>query len=485
MPSATVPLSRARPSCAVAATLLACIVAGMPAARAAGPADPFDSEQLHAQAPGTSTYGSIVAPCTAKPGSAPLTLTEVVDYALCNNPQTRLAWANARAQAAAVGVAESAYLPSLSLNAERSRNSIDDAGVAYYQKSASLGVSYLIYDFGGRAANLESARQVMTAVAATQDAALQSVFLAAVQAYYQSYATRAAVDAAAEAERAASESLKAATARHRIGTATSADELQAQTAAAQATLTRIQAEGNARTALGILANAMGLDAQETPALVPPTEAAPDADFERNLDTLIAAAKRTRPDLMAAEAQVAAARADIDAARAAGRPSIAVSASQGYSNPALNGSARNGSIGVTLTVPLFTGFATTYRVRGAEAQLAARTAQRDQLSRQVSLDVWRSYYALTTALQSVRASGDLLASATASEGVARGRYKAGAGSILDLLSAQSALASARLQNIQALFDWRIAKAALAQAMGQLDFDLVEANVPPATMRRDPP
>ena len=79
-----------------------------------------------------------------------------------------------------------------------------------------------------------------------------------------------------EAERAATESFKAAEARYRIGTGTPADRLQALTAAAQATLTRIQAEGNARSAIGTLANAMGLDAQAAPPLAPPAETRPDA-----------------------------------------------------------------------------------------------------------------------------------------------------------------------------------------------------------------
>ena len=138
-----------------------------------------------------------------------------------------------------------------------------------------------------------------------------------------------------------------------------------------------------------------------------------------------------------------------------------------------GTTRGSSVGVTLSIPLFTGFNTTYRVRNAEAQAEAKAAQRDLLARQVSLDVWRSYYALTTSMESVRASADLLASAEASEKVATGRYKAGVGGILDLLNAQSALAGARQQNIQAQYNWRIARAALAQAMGQIGFDRIEA------------
>ena len=456
------------------------------AVQAAGLNDPFDSNALYAAGPGDSIGGRLKAPCRATEPSAPLTLIEVIDHALCNNPQTRLAWANARAQAAQVGIAESAYLPTLSATAGRSRNTSDSGtSITYSQTSVALSASYLLYDFGGRAATLDNARQLMAALGATQDATLQAVFFAAVQAYFQWYSAEAAVGAARESEYASRESLKAAEARYRIGSGTPADRLQAQTAASQATLTRIQAEGNARTALGVLANAMGREAQHAPALAPPQDAVPDAAFEGNLGELIAAAKRARPDLIAAEAQVKAAQAGIDVARATGLPNISLNAGNNYSSDlGFGGAARGTSIGVSLSIPLFSGFNTTYRVRGAEAQLEAKSALREQLAKQVSLDVWRSYYALTTSIESVRASADLVASAEASEKVAPGRYKAGVGGILDLLNAQSALASARQQNIQALYNWRIAKAALAQSMGQLGFDQVES-APTPSKKANPP
>jgi len=94
----------------------------------------------------------------------------------------------------------------------------------------ALTLSYLLYDFGARSANLESARQLLAAASATQDSTVQAVFLVAVQAYYQAQATNAALDAAIESERAAKESFAAAEARYKAGSATPADKLQAQTA---------------------------------------------------------------------------------------------------------------------------------------------------------------------------------------------------------------------------------------------------------------
>jgi outer membrane protein TolC len=79
-------------------------------------------------------------------------------------------------------------------------------------------------------------------------------------------------------------------------------------------------------------------------------------------------------------------------------------------------------------------------------------------------VWTSYYAHQTATRRLDTSKDLLASAEQSERVAFARYKEGVGTILDLLVAQSALASARATEIQARTDWWVALARLARDTG---------------------
>jgi outer membrane protein TolC len=131
------------------------------------------------------------------------------------------------------------------------------------------------------------------------------------------------------------------------------------------------------------------------------------------------------------------------------------------------------LSVKLNVPLYSGYAATNRIRAAEAQVETRRAQRDRLQKQVALDVWNSYQNLQTASQSLRSTADLVNSAEQSEHAATARYKAGAGNLLDVLVAQSALASARQQRVQAAYNWNIYRATLAQSMGMLDTKLLTA------------
>ena len=100
------------------AALLIAVVPGL----ADASIDPFDTEFSLQPPPGFTQNGaSDFQPCRPPPAGVPLSLLAVVDAALCANPQTREVWANARVQAALVGVAKSAYLPSINANASLGR----------------------------------------------------------------------------------------------------------------------------------------------------------------------------------------------------------------------------------------------------------------------------------------------------------------------------------------------------------------------------
>lgn len=430
-------------------------------------------------------YQSPDAPCTGQLSATdlaqPLTLAEVANASLCNNPQTSEVWASARVQAAQLGIAKSAYLPTLADNIGSNLSVLHPESATRSNPnlnlSNSLVASYLLYDFGNRNANLESARQLLLSASASQNSTVQSVLLAATVAFYQVQAKIAAVDAALEAERASSESFKAAEARYNAGVATPADKLQAQTAYAQLTLARITNEGSLQTAYGSLANVMGFPANQQIRVVSNT-ATPAANILSDVNLLIEQASARRPDLIASEAQLKAAQASIDASKAAAKPTISVSMSNNLQDGSSLATSNNSTLGLTVAIPLFNGYAPTYRIRAAEATADLRAAQRDRLRLQISLDVWTAYQNLRTALQSVSAAEVLQASAEQSYKVALGRYKAGVGNIIDTLNAQSALANAQQQKIQAALNANITRATLAQAMGTLDHAMIQS-LPSAT------
>jgi TolC family type I secretion outer membrane protein len=452
---------------------LGCLLLAGAGSLAAQDRDPWQTAPLRPATPSTFWEGASV-PCAPQPVVPdPLQLADAIDLALCHNPQTRQSWADAKVQAAQLGIARADYLPNLdaALRAQRTevRNTPAEGGVSDYD--ASLSFNYLLFDFGGRSAGVALARESLLAANWSHNNTLQTVTLNAVQGYYQLYATQEAVQSALATEKAGAASLEAARARLKAGNATRADVLQAQTAFSQAQFDRTQAEGDAAAASGILANALGLSASQPLRIAPPPDLEAQQVAERAVDDLIETAKRMRPDLTAAQAQVRAAQSNITVQRSAALPSVSAFGSLGATQSSPGSDPRSGVIGLQVNIPLFTGYRNSYRVLQAREQLESQAASRDRLSRDVELDVWRAYQDLRTQRQSLDTSEDLLASADESYKVALARYRAGVGTITDLLNAQSALADAQVQRIRARYQWNLAKANLAKAIGVLQPDLL--------------
>jgi outer membrane protein TolC len=99
-------------------------------------------------------------------------------------------------------------------------------------------------------------------------------------------------------------------------------------------------------------------------------------------------------------------------------------------------------------------------------LAGQEANADQVRLTVSLDVWNAYYALDSANQQLGATANLTKTAQSNQDVALGRYQSGVGTILDVLTAQTAAANARQLRINAELSWKVARAQLALALGRL-------------------
>src|SRR5712671_6359747 len=97
------------------------------------------------------------------------TLAELIDIAESHDPQTRIAWDQARDAALATGVARSAFLPELTASViggfqsghqEKSLAGGQVSGASTVTGSISaISLNWLLFDFGGRAATLDIAKQ--------------------------------------------------------------------------------------------------------------------------------------------------------------------------------------------------------------------------------------------------------------------------------------------------------------------------------------
>jgi len=401
-----------------------------------------------------------------------LTLAEIVDVGLRNNPTTRLAWANAQAAASVYGAERGAWLPTIDaeVTASRLKTTASQGRTAVEQSvlAPSVTLNYLLFDFGGRTGRVAGARQQLLAASFVHNAAIQDVVLQIQVGYFRYLANRALLEAQRTTVEEARTNLTAAEERRRVGLATIADVLQARTAASQAQLDFQTIEGNVQTTRGALALALGLPANLPYDVDSTAAAAPVAPLADSVNAIIATALQGRPDLAASRAEVEAARAGISEARGALLPSLGFIATGGrtYATTIPDG-ADSYSLSLGLSIPLFSGFARQHDLRAAEFEAEAARARTESLRQEVVFQVFSAYYGLQTATRRVRTAEDLLASATQSNEVALGRYKAGVGSVLDLLAAQSALASARAQQVDARLAWSVSLAQLAHDAGVLD------------------
>jgi len=400
-----------------------------------------------------------------------LTLAMAVDIALQNNPATRAAWADTRAAAAGYGSAQGAWYPTAGLSGNFSRyrglpaTSDPTDPITEYSVTASL--SYLLFDFGGRSATVELSRQTLLAADWTHNSVIQNTVLQVETAFFNYAGALAMLDANKTSLSEAEANLAAAKERRRLGVATKADELQAQTAYSEVKLAVQETEGQVRTSKGALAVVMGFSADLSDAFVIETPEFPGNGLSATVDKLIDQALTCRPDLQAARAQVLESEAKVTQARSRMLPSLSAGGSLSRiwlkDVPGFNDTY---SLALTLQIPVFTGFSKEYDLIKAKEEADAARERARGYEQTVVYQVFSAHSAFLTASERVKTTDDLVASARESEEVALGRYKEGVGNMLDLLSAQRVLANARAVQINARLDWFISLAQLAHDVGIL-------------------
>lgn len=402
----------------------------------------------------------------------PLSLPELTEFALRNNPRTRQSWLAARAAAAGVGIEKADLLPQLSATYAVTRNQqvTNQGAVVPWQTryGPSVTLSYVLYDFGVRGYQIETSEYRLLAANLAHNRMLQDVIFLVEQAYYRLIGNDALVRINTQSLKNAETALEAARKRRESGLATVADVYRSETLVAQARLNLTRSSGELEKSRGQLASVVGLPVNVEIAVLP-LEAPPQTtEVAGSIGDLLDRAKSSRPDLVAAEAQVRAARANANAVARAGLPSIEVSGGGGRN---LFGDNRPGvsnyNVGLTVRIPIFSGFRDTYSARQAQVQAEAAAASRDVLVRLAEIEVWQGYYDLTTVTSSISSTEAQVRSAEQTAQATLARYQSGFGSILDLITAQQEESNARVQRIQSYLEWFTTLARLQVAVGASD------------------
>jgi len=407
------------------------------------------------------------------PSPAVLALAEAVRLALGHQPTLLAAKGATQSQQALVGVAKSNFFPQLNFDASYQRLTLDQSrkgtnpamtsGESYNNYNARISLQQLLFDFGKTGASVESATENLKGSKLSEENSRQTVVINVKVAYYALLAARHLLQVQEETVRQSKEHLDQAQGFYEAGTRTKFDVTNAEVTLTNAQLDLIRAKNVVEIARVTLANAMGVPDY------PIGELEELLTFEKMEVTEEQALKEglaARPDLQSLAAQRQSAEAAVRSAQRTNFPVLSATANYGYYGGESNFPlAYNWDAGMSLTLPIFSGFLIQSQVAQARANLMVAGANEESIRQDVILDVHRSFSTLVETEERVKTAEVVVRQAQENLDLANGRFQAGIGTSLEQTDAQVLLANAKTTRIQALFDYRVAAAALLKAMGR--------------------
>lgn len=395
-------------------------------------------------------------------------LKALVDAALAGSPDLAIAAERVRQAEAQVQVAGASLFPSLSVGAGSSRRVTDTEGAPSRRSDSSsltFSASYELDLWGRNAAGVRAADASFRATAFDRDAARLTLIAGVATSYFEILSLRGRLAIAREnlaiAERV--QSLVEVRARNGAASQLDVERQQAQVLSQRAALLPLeQLERQTLAALAVLVGrvpegfevkAASLADLRIPAVNPGLPA----------EMLV-----RRPDLAAAEAQVASANGNVAAARAALLPSIELTGSAGLSSAALlsflSGPQSAVSLALSLLQPIFDGG----RLRGQVAISESRERELVESYRKAILsafaDVEQALVAVSRSAQREALQAQVQESARNALRLAEIRYREGADDLLTVLEAQRTLFQAQDQLASVRLDRLAGAVALYKALG---------------------
>jgi outer membrane protein TolC len=191
--------------------------------------------------------------------------------------------------------------------------------------------------------------------------------------------------------------------------------------------------------------------------------APAADI--TIEDALQQAFAQRSDLKAAEAQVRAAERAGSAARAERLPALSLSADYGAIGVTPDHSHGTFSVVGSLKFPIWQGGRIEGDIEQADAALAQRQAELQDLHNQVEADVRKAYLDLEAAKAQVEVARENVQVSQENLKLTRQRFEAGVADNVDVVQSQESVANAELDYINSVFAHNVAKLSLSRALGE--------------------
>ncbi len=400
-----------------------------------------------------------------------IALAQLVDIGLCNQPTSKEIWAQAKQAVAALGIAESSLYPTVDgtltvTRAHPAQLTLLGSIYGYTTYAASLYVNYLLLDFGGRDAGIESAKAALVAANWNYSWQIQTVMINVIQAYYQLIAAEELLVARQADLENAEMTLAASEAQFSAGIDTIVDVLQAKAQYYNAKLNLVNQEVSLETAQATLASAVGVRPDTQFDVVYP-DLSNIHEVQADTCRLVQEAKYCRADLQALRARIQSQAALIAQANSAFYPTLNFNGQYGTTYfKHLGSDGADFNFELVMNLPIFNGFNDLNSYLQAIADWEEAVAALQVQENAVFLTLLTNYYTVRGSVASVEYSREYLEYAEEAYDAILVGYRSGINDIVDLLQAQATLSDARSALIQAETTYFISLANLAYARGGL-------------------
>ncbi|MBC8017424.1 MAG: TolC family protein [Verrucomicrobia bacterium] len=410
---------------------------------------------------------ALIIPTQPLSAAPTLAIDEALTTALENHPQIIEAKLNLNGAEARTGQALSNYYPQISIAADwnRGRSYLTALqGIKTTEvNSAALYLKQTLYDFGRTSGAVDAARSNRDVVDKSliitrQDLTLRvrSAFHLLLAAEKQAVAVRETVAARAQVHQQALEFFNQ-------GIRAKVDVARAEAIFFTAKTALIRAENNREIARMELANAMGTASLGELSLVEPSHVLLLPLPERSQAQQEAI--RNRAELQQLSGLKSAASANLKTAKGSYMPILSGTASVGYADRDFPPTGNVWTVGLNLTMPLFSGFSSVEQVREANANISAIEARQNNLKLQIIKEVEFAWLGGNEAAARLVSTEKEVTAAAENKALAEGRYHEGVGSIIEVTDAQTQALDAQTAHIQALYDYYTTLARLDRAVGK--------------------
>lgn len=435
---------------------------------------------------GGALSGSIADANPQAAGAITLTLSEAVRLGLRANLGVISANNSTTGASAQRIQALSALLPNISANTSQSVMQVNLAANGFnFQVPPNLGfsiptvvgpfgywqaqgaISQSIYDAVARR-NWKATKELEKATILSAKEARELVVLAVAGTYMQVVATATRIESQRAQVANAQAIYDQAQVRKTAGTNSRIDVMR--------TLVQLQTEKQRLSSIEsdyrqqklALAGTIGLPLDREISLVEPL--VEDGAPAPEMDVAIRQAFQLRSDLQASEAQVAAAKKVLDAARGERLPVIAANANYGISGPNPSSVHPVYTATVSVSVPVWNGGRTKGDIREAESTVHQREAELADQRRQTEQEVRSAVMKLETATGQMQlaVSNRTYAAETLKE--ARDRFSLGVANSVEVVQAEQQAATAETDYVSSLLSLGLARLNLSKAMGQAETSL---------------